>query len=46
MAIRFNKNDELEKMMENFATLPNLDKAPSPDSNSKKEKQEKENKKA
>lgn len=27
MAISFKRNDDLEKMMENFAILPDLDKA-------------------
>ncbi len=38
MAITFKRNDELEKMMENFAKLPELEKVEFPDPKSDKTK--------
>ncbi|MGT2751113.1 SPJ_0845 family protein [Streptococcus orisasini] len=45
MAITFKKKDELEKMMENFAKLPDLEKAESPDDKDKEKENDKNVKK-
>ena len=41
MAIKFTRSDDLDKMFEEFATLPKIEKVEFPDDKKKKEVQEK-----
>ena len=41
MAVKFTTTDDLDKMFEEFATLPKLEKVEFPDDKKKKEAQEK-----
>ena len=41
MAVKFTKTDDLDKMFEEFATLPKLEKVEFPDDKKKKDAQEK-----
>ena len=41
MAVKFTKTDDLDKMFEEFATLPKLEKVEFPDDKQKKETEEK-----
>ena len=41
MAVKFTKTDDLDKMFEEFAKLPDLTQVPFPDDTDKKEKVEK-----
>ena len=41
MAVKFTRSDDLDKMFEEFATLPKLEKVEFPDDKKKKEVQEK-----
>ena len=41
MAVKFTKTDDLDKMFEEFATLPKLEKVEFPDDKMKKETEEK-----
>ena len=41
MAVKFTKTDDLDKMFEEFATLPKLEKVEVPDDKKKEEAQEK-----
>ncbi|EJN93452.1 SPJ_0845 family protein [Streptococcus ratti] len=45
MAITFKKKDELEKMMENFAKLPDLENVTFPDSKDSDQKNKQKDKK-
>ena len=40
MAVKFTKTDDLDKMFEEFATLPKLEKVEFPDDKKKKEAQD------
>ena len=40
MAVKFTKTDDLDKMFEEFATLPKLEKVEFPDDKKKKEAEE------
>ena len=41
MAVKFTRSDDLDKMFEEFATLPKLEKVEFPDDKQKKETEEK-----
>ena len=41
MAVKYNRTDDLDKMFEEFATLPKLEKVEFPDNKKKKETEEK-----
>ena len=41
MAVKFTKTDDLDKMFEEFATLPKLEKVEFPDDKKKKEAKDK-----
>ena len=44
MAVKFTKTDDLDKMFEEFAALPKLEKVEFPDDKKKKAKNEKDKK--
>ncbi len=41
MVVKYNRTDDLDKMFEEFATLPKLEKVEFPDDKKKKEAEEK-----
>ena len=43
MAVKFNRRDDLDKMFEEFAKLPDLDQVKFPDDKEKKAQEQKKN---